>query len=133
MLNQYAMQFDLSWLFKYLKQIVDLYGPRVIEALIIVLAGWLIGTALGKVVYRLVDRIDLGRALLRSGYTAAKSFAVAVTWFVYLLSIYIVIEVLSIPILAAFVDSIVLYLPNAAAGVFVLIVGLFSLTGLGIW
>jgi len=132
MYNQYAMQFDLSWLFNYLKQIVDLYWPRVAEALMIVLAGWLIGRALGKMVYRLVDRVgfgmafrktSIGRALLRSGYTGAKSFAVATKWFVYLLSIYIAIEVLSIPILTTFVASIMLYLPNVAVGVFVLIIG----------
>jgi len=132
MYGQYAVQINFSWLSNRLWEIISLYGPRVVEAIIVVLAGWLIGRGLGKLVYRLVDRIGLGmtfrktsigRALLRSGYAPAKSFAVAVTWFVYLISVYVAIEVLSIPILTAFVRSIMLYLPNLAIGILVLIVG----------
>jgi len=132
MYDQCAVQIDFSWLSNRLWEIMNFYGLRVVEAIIIVLVGWLIGRALGEVVYRLVDRVDLGmtfrktsigRALLRSGYTAAKSFAVVVTWFVYLVSIYFAIEVLSIPIVTAFVASVALYLPNFAAGVLVLIFG----------
>jgi len=48
MYDQYAAQIDFSWLYNRLWENINFYGLRVVEAIIIVLAGWLIGRALGK-------------------------------------------------------------------------------------
>jgi small-conductance mechanosensitive channel len=116
------------------------YAPRITGAAILLLAGWAIGRLLGKGVSRLLQRAGIadslgktviGRALARSGITSARFLEVLVRWFVYLVAVLAVVDVLQIPALTAFVSTVVQYLPNFIAGIFILFVGLVVVDFLG--
>jgi hypothetical protein len=109
------------------------YAPRIAGAAILLLAGWAIGRLLGKGVSRLLQRAGIadslgktviGRALARSGITSTRFLELLVRWFVYLVGVLAVVDVLKIAALTAFVSAVVQYLPNFIAGIFILLFGL---------
>ena len=116
------------------------YAPRIAGAVILLFAGWALGRVLGKGVSRLLQRIGfadsvgktvVGRALARSGVTSTKFLELLMRWFVYLVAILAVVDVLQITALTAFVSAVVQYLPNFIAGVLILLLGLVVVDFLG--
>ena len=112
--------------------IVD-YAPRIVGAVIILLAGWALGRVLGKGLSRLLQRAGIadslgktviGRALARSGVTSTRFLELLVRWFVYLVAVLALVDVLKITALNAFMSAVVQYLPNFIAGIFILLFGL---------
>lgn len=112
--------------------IVD-YAPRIVGAVIILLVGWALGRVLGKGLSRLLQRAGIadslgktviGRALTRSGVTSTRFLELLVRWFVYLVAVLAVVDVLKVTALNAFVSAVVQYLPNFIAGIFILLFGL---------
>src|SRR3972149_5604899 len=112
--------------------IVD-YAPRIVGAVIILLVGWALGRVLGKGLSRLLQRAGIadslgktviGRALTRSGFTSTRFLELLVRWFVYLVAVLAVVDVLKVTALNAFVSAVVQYLPNFIAGIFILLFGL---------
>lgn len=113
-------------------RIVD-YAPRIAGAIVLLLAGWAVGRLLGKAVSRLLERAGIadglgktvvGRALARSGVTSTRFLELLVRWFVYLVAILALVDVLQITALTAVVSTAVQYLPNFIAGIFILLFGL---------
>lgn len=116
------------------------YAPRIFGAIILLLAGWAAGRLLGKGVSRLIQRIGIadnlgrtvvGRAITQSGLTPARFVELLLRWFVYLIAILGVVDLLQIPALTAFVGSIIQYLPNLIAGILILFFGLLVVDFLG--
>jgi len=116
------------------------YALRVVGAVILLLVGWALGRLLGKGVARLLQRIGVadnlgttvvGRALARSGLTPARFVELLLRWFVYLVAILGVVDLLQIPALTAFVGSVIQYLPNFIAGILILFFGLLVVDLLG--
>jgi hypothetical protein len=109
------------------------YAPRIAGAVILLLAGWALGRVLGKGVSRLLERAGIadalgktvvGRALERSGVTCTRFLDLLVRWFVYLVAVLALVDVLKIAALTTFVSMVVQYLPNFIAGIFILFLGL---------
>jgi hypothetical protein len=109
------------------------YVPRVAGAVVILLIGWAIGRLLGRGVSRLLERAGIadrlgktlvGRALTRSGVTSTRFLELLVRWFVYLVAVLAVVDVLQIAPLTAFMTSVVEYLPSFISGIFILLFGL---------
>jgi hypothetical protein len=109
------------------------YMPRVAGALVILLAGWAIGRLLGRGVSRLLERAGIadrlgktvvGRALTRSGIKSARFLELLVRWFVYLIAVLALVDVLQIAPLTAFMTTVVEYLPSFISGIFILLFGL---------
>ncbi|MFH0848588.1 MAG: hypothetical protein V1857_03725 [archaeon] len=108
------------------------YGPRIVSAVMILIAGFVAGKCLAWFVHGMVSRwgfgpvfkkTSVGRVILLSGYTPAQFFASSTKWAVYLISAYMATEILAIPVLLAFMKDLVLYLPSFVSGVILLIVG----------
>lgn len=108
------------------------FVPRLIGALLILLIGWIIGRALGGVVSRLVDKVELDRMVLDTplgdilGGTeraVSRAFGTLTRWFVYALAILAAADVLAIAILSEWINTAVSYLPAFVAGLLVIILG----------
>lgn len=106
--------------------------PRLIGAVIVLLIGWIVGIALGKVVRSLADRVQLDRAVLETpigrilGGTeraVSKAFGTLTKWFVYAVAILAAANVLAIPTLSEWVATAVSYLPAFIAGLLVILLG----------
>jgi len=108
------------------------YSPRAGAAIIILVAGWALGRVLGKGISRLLYKMGfanalsktvVGRALERSGTTSARFLELLIRWFVYLVAVFAAVDVLKIAALSSFMSTLVEYLPNFVAGIFILLLG----------
>lgn len=106
--------------------------PRLVGALVILLIGWAIGAALGRLVRRVADGIGIDRRardtpLGRLGGGAedpvSKFLGKLSAWFVYALAILTAADALAIPVLSQWISTAVSYLPAFIAGLVVIIGG----------
>jgi hypothetical protein len=109
------------------------YVPRAGGAILILLAGWAVGRLLGRGASKLLERAGVadrlgrtivGRALTRSGVSSARFLELLVRWFVYLIAVLALVDVLQITPLTAFMTTVVQYLPSFILGMFILLFGL---------
>lgn len=116
----------------YLKGLFASYGPRTVWALVVLVAGWMMGRVLAWLVERVVRRgglgavfkkTSVGRAILVSGYTPARFFSSLAKWCVYIIAVYEAVELLAIPTLRAIMREIVLQLPEFISGLLIFVVG----------
>jgi hypothetical protein len=108
------------------------YLPNIIAAIIILLIGWIIGRLLGKYVALFLDKIgvddalvktSVGKAIEQTGTSVVRFFDLIVRWFVYLIALLAAANVLQLVFLTDMLNTIVLYLPNIAAFLIILIAG----------
>ena len=105
--------------------------PRLVGALIILIIGWLIGVAAGRVIASLVDRVELDRLvadtplgrMLGGEQDVARAFGTLAKWFVYALAFLAAADVLAIEVLSDWIGTAVSYLPAFVAGLLVIVVG----------
>lgn len=106
--------------------------PRLLGAIVILLLGWIVGKALGRVVASLGDRAGIDRSargtplgrMMGDSPDALSNFLGTVTaWFVYALAILAAANTLAIPILSEWIATAVSYLPAFIAGLLVIIGG----------
>ena len=106
--------------------------PRLIGALVILIIGWIIGAAVGKLVRRVADGIGidrrardtpLGRLGGGSDDPVSKFLGKISAWFVYALAILTAADALAIPVLSQWIATAVSYLPAFIAGLVVIIGG----------
>jgi hypothetical protein len=106
--------------------------PRLVGAVVILLIGWVLGKAAGRLVRTLTDRVQIDRAVLDTplgrmlGGTeraVSKSFGTLGKWFVYALAVLAAANVLAIPLLSQWVSTATAYLPAFIAGLLVIVVG----------
>lgn len=106
--------------------------PRLVGALLILLIGWIVGAALGRLVRELVDRVELdrmvldtplGRILGGTERAVSKAFGKITEWFVIALAVLAAANVLAIELLSEWIQTAVSYLPAFIAGLLVIIIG----------
>ena len=106
--------------------------PRVVGALLILLVGWVVGAAVGRVVRRLADRagIDrragdtpIGKMMGDSRDAMSKFVGKVAAWFIYALAILAAANALAIPQLSQWIARAVSYLPALIAGLAVIVLG----------
>ena len=106
--------------------------PRLVGALVILVVGWIVGVAAGKLVTRLADRVEfdrmvlgtpLGRLLGGTESAVSGTFGKITKWFVIALSVLAAANVLAIPLLSQWIATAVSYLPAFIAGLLVILVG----------
>lgn len=107
--------------------------PLLIAVILLIIIGWIAGRALGKIGSAILDKIGLddlinrtsiGRMIERTQFTVVELFDAIIRWFVYLVFAVIIIDLLQIQIVAAFITSIILYIPLILTALAVLIIGL---------
>lgn len=106
--------------------------PRLLGALLILIIGWIIGAAIGKLVRRVTDSLNLDRyaqdtPLGRMGGDTrdpvAKFLGKVAAWFIYALAILAAADALAIPILSQWLSTAVSYLPAFIAGLLIIVGG----------
>lgn len=113
------------------------FVPTLVAALLLLLVGWLIAKAVEGIVVRilktvtldkLADQIQLSAVLTKGGirHKLSELIGVIVYWLVMLAVVMIVFNVLQLTVAAELFQSIVTFLPNVIAAVFILIVGIFA-------
>jgi len=107
--------------------------PKIAGAIVVLVVGWAVGRALGKGISILLGKVGVGdafrktlvgRALERSGITSLRFFDLVVRWFVYLIAIFVAVDILEIRILSTFMTEIIAYLPSFIYGLIILFVGI---------
>ncbi len=107
--------------------------PLLIAVILLIIIGWIAGRALGKIGSAILDKIGLddlinrtsiGRMIERTEFTVVELFDAVIRWFVYLVFAVIIIDLLQIQVVAAFITSIILYIPLILSALAVLIIGL---------
>lgn len=114
-------------------QSLSLIGLELFYMIIVLAIGWVIGRVVAFLVNKIVDRFgwdsmlrktSLGRAILRSGYTAGSFIASLVKWIIYLVAILIALTIPNIPLLRDSAEWIIRFLPSFVKGLLILIIGI---------
>jgi mechanosensitive ion channel-like protein len=111
------------------------YLPNLIAALVILIIGILIAKAIAKLVQKIIEaikvdglirKINIVQKIEESGTRVILSHILAwlVKWFLYIVLLVAIAEILNLGKLADFINDIALYLPNVIIAVLILVVGL---------
>src|SRR3989338_3955226 len=113
------------------------FVPMLLGALLILLIGWLIAKAIEGIVVKvlktialdkLADQIQFSSVLAKGGIKNKLSelIGVIIYWLVMLAVVMVAFNALQLTLAAKLFQSIVVFLPNVIAAVFILIVGVFA-------
>jgi hypothetical protein len=131
----------LNSLNEFFAQVVAVI-PRIIAAGIILLIGYIIGRAVGWVISKILDKMNLedtisktgvGQAVSRSGWTMSRIISTAAKWFIYIFFITAAVDTLQYTQLSEALQSIWLWIPNLIAFVIIIIVGSIIADFVGNW
>jgi small-conductance mechanosensitive channel len=112
---------------------LSIIGLELFYMVIVLVIGWVIGRVVAFLVNRIVDRFgwdsmlrktSLGRAILRSGYTAGSFIASLVKWIIYLVAILAALTIPNIPLLRVSAEWVISFLPSFVKGLLILIIGI---------
>lgn len=108
--------------------------PNILAALIVLIAGWLAASGLGKLVRRgieltqideAIDKAGLDRSLSEAGidFNLAKLIGWLAKWFVIVVVLIAVADILNLTQITDFLQRVALFIPNIIIAVVVLLVG----------
>lgn len=110
--------------------------PTLIGGIVVLLIGWIVGRIVASLVERLLNYARLNHVATRAGvdrylvgphghYTASHGIAMLSKWFVFLVFVQAAANVLHMPQVTAIINSILLYIPNVAVALVILLFGAF--------
>jgi hypothetical protein len=116
---------------------IMVFVPTLLGALLLLLLGWLLAKAIEGLVVRilktvtldkLADQIQLSTVLSKGGikYKLSELLGVIVYWLIMLAVIMVVFNALQLTVAAELFQSVVAFLPNVIAAVFILVLGIFA-------
>jgi hypothetical protein len=105
--------------------------PSFIGALIVFVVGWVVSSALGKIVEKIVKTIKVDRAFQNIGWghwltdmgistDVAAFLGGTVKWFLVLVFLMAATDILQLNQVTAFLNSILLYIPNVVVAVIIM-------------
>jgi hypothetical protein len=108
--------------------------PKVIGFLLIIFVGWLIASALAKVIANVLRAVNFNDLATRSGFagfvhkmgidTDSSGFvALAAKWFVRLIVLTVAFDALGLPAVSQVLQQILLFIPNLVVALMVLVIG----------
>ena len=111
--------------------------PRLLGALGLLIIGWLIAKAVEQLVVKilktvpldkLADQVQLSNVLTKGGikHKLSELVGIIVYWLVMLAVVMVVFNALQLTVAAELFQSIVTFLPNVIAALFILIIGMFA-------
>ncbi len=119
---------DYGWFLEQLK----LVGYHVAIFAAIILLGYVVGRLVGEIVGKFVGRFGLdstmrktaiGRAVLKSGFTASELIKYVSKWAIYVVSILFALESLNIPYLGGPIDAVLNFIPKLIVALVIFIFG----------
>ena len=117
-------------------------APKIVAALILLGIGFLVGRAIGWVVRKVAEKMNLdsywsrtgiGESVSRAGWNLTRIISVAARWFVYLFFISAAVNVLEFTQLSQAINDVWLWIPNVAAFVIILVIGSLIADFVGKW
>lgn len=113
--------------------------PKLIGFLVILLIGWLVASALSKVVTFLLRKIGFDRLATRIGLNrleqqmgvhmdAAGLLGRIVYWFVFLVFLIPAVDALGLTTVSSILNNIIAYIPNVFVAILVLFLGMLAAT-----
>lgn len=124
---------DLGALVNQLVDILTFVGTKTAIVAIVLAVGWGLGRILGSVVGRTVSRLGgdavfrrtvVGRALIRSGFTASEFSKVLSKWVIYIIALLVALESLGVPAISQRVEASLATLPTLVGALVILVLGL---------
>ncbi|MBU2229194.1 hypothetical protein KJ810_02180, partial [Patescibacteria group bacterium] len=108
--------------------------PSLIGALLVIIIGWIIAAALGRLVAKLLNKLWLDKALrkIRIGeifekagvpFNVSNSLGFLVKWFLIIVSMMAAADILKLSQVTEFLNRVLLYIPNVVIAVIILLVG----------
>ncbi|MEN3052554.1 MAG: hypothetical protein ABC536_02445 [Candidatus Methanosuratincola petrocarbonis] len=119
---------DYDWLLEQL----NLIGFHAAVFGVIIAFGYVVGRLVGEIVGRSVDRFGfdatmrktaIGRAVLKSGFTASELMRSVSKWSIYIVSLLFALESLNIPYLEGPVNAMLNFIPNLVIALVIFIFG----------
>lgn len=107
--------------------------PTLVAIIILIIVGKLLGTFLGKLGAKaldkiglddLVDRTAIGGMIRRGGMSTVGFFDAAIRWLVYIIFALIILNLLNIEAVNNFINLIIYYIPLVISAFIVLLIGL---------
>ncbi|MDR7666260.1 hypothetical protein RG963_10820 [Methanosarcina sp. Z-7115] len=107
--------------------------PTLVAIIILIIVGKIVGTFLGKLGARLLDRIGLddlvdktiiGGMIRRGQMSTVGFFDAVIRWFIYIIFAMIILDLLNIQTVNNFVNLIIYYIPLVISAFVVLLIGL---------
>jgi len=117
-------------------------APKIVAALILLGIGLVVGRAIGWVVRKVAEKMNLdnywsktgiGESVSRAGWNLTRIISVAARWFVYLFFISAAVNVLEFTQLSTAINNVWLWIPNVVAFVIILIIGSLIADFVGRW
>ena len=108
-------------------------GYKLLIIAIILAVGWAIGRGVGFAVRKISQRLGadsvfrktaVGRAIIKSGYTASTFSESIAKWIVYIAAVLIALESIGLVIVSSAVATFLDFLPTLAGAIVILMVGL---------
>lgn len=110
--------------------------PTLAGVIIILIGGWLVAKLVQKVAVKVLETLKLDVAsekarihsLLSKGgidYSLSELIGVLLYWLIMLIVIMAAVNALGLTVTAALLNSIIAYMPNVIAAVFILVLGIF--------
>jgi hypothetical protein len=110
--------------------------PTLIGALVVLVIGWLLSSIVARVIERILVAVKLDHAVAHAGVhryvgtepghvSASHLLAVVAKWFIRLIFLQAAANLLGMPQVTNIINSILLFLPNLAVAIVILIVGAY--------
>jgi len=108
--------------------------PKIIGFVIILVAGWFIASAIGKVIGILLRKVKFNELAQRSGFAdfvsktgtdtdASGMIALICKWFIRLIVLIVAFDALGLPAVSNVLSSLLLWLPNVVVELVALVIG----------
>jgi hypothetical protein len=108
--------------------------PSLVGALLVIIIGWMIASALGKLVAKLLKKLWLDKALkkIRIGevfekagvpFNISNSLGFLVKWFLIIVFMLAAADILRLTQVTEFLNRVLLYIPNVVIAVVIMLVG----------
>lgn len=108
--------------------------PNLIGALLVLIIGWMVAVALGKLVAQLLKKIWLDKAIKlakisdifeKAGikFEISEAIGFLVKWFLIIVSILAAADILNLDQVTEFLNNVLLYIPNVVIAVVILLLG----------
>lgn len=109
------------------------YLPVLLGALIILIVGFVVGRFIGELVADIVSGFNIGRYFRDTPLESisdeegefGRLVGIVVAYYIYLITLLAVADILNVDELSTFLDELVAYLPALVAGLVVLVVGIW--------
>jgi len=108
--------------------------PNLIGALVILIIGWIIAVALGRLAVQILNAFRVDQAVERIGFkqgmkkagisiSVAKSLGQVVTWFLIIVFVMAAADILKLTGITDFLGKVIYYIPNIIVAVVILLAG----------